>query len=37
MAQVKIGNKLVGDGQPVFIIAEIGINHNARLKLPKND
>lgn len=25
---VKIGNRLVGDGQPCFVIAEIGINHN---------
>ncbi len=35
MAQVKIGNKLVGDGQPVFIIAEIGINHNGSLDIAK--
>lgn len=26
--EVLIGNKLVGDGQPCYIIAEIGINHN---------
>ena len=25
---VQIGNKLVGDNQHCFIIAEIGINHN---------
>ncbi len=25
---VKIGNHLVGDGQPCFVVAEIGINHN---------
>lgn len=35
MAHVKIGNKLVGDGQPVFIIAEIGINHNGSLEIAK--
>ncbi len=35
MAYVKIGNKLVGDGQPVFIIAEIGINHNGSLEIAK--
>ncbi len=35
MAHVKIGNKLVGDGQPVFIIAEIGINHNGSLDIAK--
>ncbi|MFQ3597280.1 MAG: N-acetylneuraminate synthase family protein [Chloroherpetonaceae bacterium] len=35
MAHVKIGSKLVGDGQPVFIIAEIGINHNGSLDIAK--
>ena len=30
--EVKIGNILVGDNQPCFIIAEIGINHNGSLK-----
>jgi N-acetylneuraminate synthase len=32
---VKIGNRLVGEGQPVYIIAEIGINHNGSLELTK--
>tara|TARA_B100001964_G_C14112427_1_gene544487 strand:- start:6 stop:884 length:879 start_codon:yes stop_codon:yes gene_type:complete len=32
---VKIGDKFVGDGCPVFIIAEIGINHNGSLELAK--
>ena len=32
---VKIGNKLVGDNQPCFIIAEIGINHNGSVDLAK--
>jgi len=27
-ANVRIGNRHVGDGEPVFVIAEIGINHN---------
>ena len=35
MSTVKIGNKLVGDGQPCFIIAEIGINHNGDTDLAK--
>ena len=30
-----LGNKLVGSGQPVYIIAEIGINHNGSLELAK--
>ena len=32
---VKIGNKLVGDDQPCYIIAEIGINHNGDIDLAK--
>lgn len=33
--KIKIGEKLVGDGEPVFIIAEIGINHNGDIKNAK--
>jgi len=33
--EIKLGNKLVGDGQPAYIIAEIGINHNGDLGLAK--
>ncbi len=33
--EVKIGNKLVGDGHPAYIIAEIGINHNGNLAVAK--
>jgi len=29
---VKIGNKLVGKGQPTFIIAEVGANHRGKLQ-----
>ena len=32
---VKIANKLVGDGYPCFIIAEIGINHNGSVAQAK--
>lgn len=32
---VKIGKNLVGEGQPCFIIAEIGINHNGSVDLAK--
>ena len=35
MRTVKIGNKLVGAGQPCFVIAEIGINHNGDVDLAK--
>lgn len=32
---VTIGNHIVGDGYPCFIIAEIGINHNGSVDLAK--
>jgi N-acetylneuraminate synthase len=35
MGTIRIGNKLVGDGQPCYIIAEIGINHNGNIDLAK--
>jgi N-acetylneuraminate synthase len=33
---VEIGDRLVGAGQPVFVVAEIGINHNGSLALAKS-
>lgn len=33
--EVKIGNLLVGDNCPCFVIAEIGINHNGDINLAK--
>lgn len=35
MKTVKIANKLVGEGQSTFIIAEAGVNHNGKIKLAK--
>lgn len=35
MASINIGNRRVGDGEPAYIIAEIGINHNGSLELAK--
>ena len=32
---IKIGNYLVGDNEPCFIIAEIGINHNGDIEVAK--
>jgi len=31
--RIKIQNKIIGDGAPVFIIAEAGVNHNGKLSL----
>lgn len=33
--KVRIGNRWVGKGEPVYIIAEIGINHNGSLDIAK--
>jgi len=33
MAEIRIGDQLVGDGHPTYIIAEIGVNHNGLLEL----
>jgi N-acetylneuraminate synthase len=35
MEKVRIGDKFVGNGEPVFFVAEIGINHNGDLNLAK--
>jgi len=35
MGTVRIGSRLVGDDQPCFIVAEIGINHNGDVDLAK--
>ena len=35
MAEVMIGDSLLGDGHPCFIVAEIGINHNGDIDVAK--
>lgn len=35
MRSIKVGKINIGDGHPVFIIAEIGINHNGSLEIAK--
>lgn len=32
---IRIGNNLIGDGQPIYIVAEIGINHNGDVEMAK--
>jgi N-acetylneuraminate synthase len=34
--EIKIGNRLVGDGHPTYIVAEIGINHNGSIEIAKS-
>lgn len=33
--EIRIGNRMVGDGHPAYIIAEIGINHNGSIEMAK--
>jgi N-acetylneuraminate synthase len=33
--EIKIGNRLVGDGHPTFVVGEIGINHNGDMDIAK--
>jgi N-acetylneuraminate synthase len=35
MKEIKIGNAMVGDGHPCYIVAEIGINHNGDIEMAK--
>ncbi|MBI4576350.1 MAG: N-acetylneuraminate synthase family protein [Planctomycetes bacterium] len=36
MDTVKLGERLVGEGEPVFVIAEAGINHNGERKAARD-
>ena len=31
MQKINFGTRMIGDGEPVFIIAEAGVNHNGEL------
>jgi N-acetylneuraminate synthase len=33
--EIKIGNRMVGDGHPVYVVAEVGINHNGEIESAK--
>ncbi|MEE9449340.1 MAG: N-acetylneuraminate synthase family protein [Ignavibacteriaceae bacterium] len=33
--EIKVGNRMIGEGHPVFVTAEIGINHNGSLEIAK--
>jgi N-acetylneuraminate synthase len=35
MNRIRIGDKLIGEKHPCFIIAEAGVNHNGKLKIAK--
>jgi len=33
--EIKVGSRMIGEGHPVFVIAEIGVNHNGSLEIAK--
>ena len=33
---VQLGTRMIGDGRPVYIVAEVGINHNGDIELAKS-
>jgi len=33
--ELQIGNRMIGDGYPAYVVAEIGINHNGDLQVAK--
>jgi len=35
VTEIKIGDRLVGDGQPCYVVAEIGINHNGDINIAR--
>ena len=35
LQRIRIGSREIGDGQPPFVIAEVGINHNGDVNLAK--
>ena len=32
---IKVGNRLIGNGYPCFIVAEAGVNHNGNINAAK--
>ena len=36
MKRVKIGDRLIGEGESCFIIAEAGVNHNGDINIAKS-
>jgi N-acetylneuraminate synthase len=34
--EVKIGERIIGDGHPTYVVAEIGINHNGDIDIAKS-
>lgn len=35
MAEIEFGDRKIGDGQPTYVVAEVGVNHNADVQIAK--
>lgn len=33
--EIKMGNRMIGDGHPTYVVAEVGINHNGDINIAK--
>jgi N-acetylneuraminate synthase len=33
--EIKFGNRILGDGHPIYVVAEVGINHNGDIEIAK--
>ena len=36
LREIKLGNRMIGDGHPTYIVGEIGINHNGDMEIAKD-
>lgn len=34
--EIQIGSRMIGDGHPAYVVAEIGVNHNGSVEIAKN-
>ena len=34
--EVRLGDRLIGDGHPAYVIAEVGINHNGDIEIARS-
>ena len=35
LREIKLGNRMIGDGHPTYIVGEVGINHNGDMEIAK--
>ena len=35
LREIKLGNRMIGDGHPTYVVGEVGINHNGDMEIAK--